>query len=123
MKTEIAKHNGAVKAKTQELAVKAPENRAWSGQGVLTNHTEGQPNRYLRQVALLWFLSHTRDNVVFNYRSIPYGEDFGTGDFYTVLSWLLDHNLAIKDGSRYAVPSRQEVARVWNLYVEEMMIR
>jgi hypothetical protein len=110
------------KIKTTALAVRSEEqDDVWTGQGVLARQRNGN-KAYLRGAALKHFLSHVRDGQAFTVRSVPMSEDFGTGDFYMVLSWLLKHGLCLKNGTKYTVVNRNSVRSAWNQAVDQMKL-
>ena len=77
---------------------------------------------YLRGNVLKHFLTNVQDGVLFSNRSIAMTEEFGSGDFYVVLGWLLCNNLAIKHGSKYEIKSRLKVVEKWNELVGQMRL-
>src|SRR3954447_1638708 len=105
-----------------DLAVRSEEqDDVWTGQGVLARERNGN-KAYLRGTALRHFLGHVKDDVAFTARSVPMSEDFGTGDFYMVLSWLLKNDLCSKNGSKYTIPNRSFVRATWNQAVDAMKL-
>ena len=115
------------KAKLQSFASVpakvAPEEASdiWLPMGQLIR-IRGNSRTFLRQTALKHFLQHIKNKQEFNNRSIPLTDDFGTGDFYVILSWLLKCNLCIKRGSRYEIPNKATVVAMWNLSVDSMKL-
>jgi hypothetical protein len=80
-------------------------------------------NSYLRGTALAFFLKHIKENVQFNARTIPQIDKiFGVGDFYVILNWLLQHNLATKYGSKYEVHDFDAVRAAWNAACDAMKL-
>src|SRR5438105_350323 len=56
-------------------------NDTWEEQGTLIR-CRGGARAFLRQPALIHFLNHAKEGTPFTYKSIPYADDFGSGDFY-----------------------------------------
>lgn len=93
----------------------------YTGQGVITRHRNGA-KAYIRGESLAEFLNQIKDGKEFTNRTVGYSQEFGPGDFYVVLSWLLDMGVCVKAGSRYTVPNVKTVRDAWNQQVESMKL-
>jgi hypothetical protein len=105
---------------TTLVEYKEESNDRWEASGVLIRY-RNEVKAYLRQNCLIYFLKQV-GNKEFTYKDIKYTDDFGSGDFYTILSWLLKNNLVLKIGSRYIVLDSSLVVTTWNHSVERMKI-
>jgi hypothetical protein len=103
-------------------AVRAEEvSDAWSTCGTLVRDRNGA-KAYLRETALRYFLEHVSNGCVVTNRTVPLSDEFGSGDFYVILSWLLKHDLCIKMGSRYQISSKAAIVKKWNGFVDQMKV-
>lgn len=94
----------------------------WTGQPVLTRNRNGA-NAMLRGQALAHFLANIRDGQEITYKSVPFADNYGSGDFYVILSWLLKTGHAHKLGSRYKIPSIKAIKAAWNDQIEQMKMK
>ncbi len=80
---------------------------------------------YLRSGALQYFLDqveHQKDG--WTYRTVPYSETFGSGDFNVIKTWLLYNGFVQKQrGGAYKLTvSRVAIQQAFNEYVEESKV-
>ena len=94
----------------------------WESHGQLTR-IRGGNRAYLRGTALKHFLASIKDGVSFTARDVPQNRDFGSGDLYVILSWLVKMGWASKmPRSSYVVDSRAKVRMAWNTMMDKTKI-
>lgn len=95
----------------------------WTQMGVITRHRKGV-KIHLKGVAVQHFLKNIKDGQTITNRTIPLTDEvFGSGDFYTMISWLLKFGLATKLGSKYKIHSRKEIMLNWNSCIDAMKFK
>lgn len=110
------------KLETLPAVIESEESRdIWVPMGNLIR-VRGNVRVFLRGPALKHFLHNVKEGEKFSNRTVPLTAEFGTGDFYVVLSWMLKNNLCTKYGSKYEIGSKARIAKMWNASVDEMKI-
>lgn len=94
----------------------------WSADGQLTRNRGGLKS-YISGVKLAHFLEFVQDGKIFTYKSIPFTETYGTGDFYTILSFGVKLGAIDKIGSTYLMKSRNTIKKAFNEHLENSKIK
>lgn len=93
----------------------------WTPRGEIVRDRRGA-KAYLRGAALAYMLESVVEGNFFSEREMVRNENFGSGDFYVIISWMLKFDLCVKSGSRYSVPSKQNVKDKWNKSIKLAMM-
>lgn len=129
---QMTTDNGATKAEAEtarKLAAKiatpakAETKEVYLGDVRITRYCPGSANAHFFGSRLKHFLAHAKEHP-FSYRTIPNTNDFGQGDYYNILNWLISNGFVTKlINAQYRIKSVKEVKERFNSLLTDLLLK